>query len=283
MPALIHLVIQAFGLMVLLSLLLALMGCAPSLVTTPTSSTRLYPAVTLTVVDMQTLIAPTLPASRLALTVAAGASPSQDFLQPVKTRAYPPDPTLNLIPQPPTCYPQGASGWICLGRVDNLSPRAARDVVLLARLLAQNGQEVAVQRVTLEQQRIDGQGFAPYRVQWSGAERSPEELHQAPLAWLVVESAQVERQPGPSLAVSDERAFFKDGRYNLSALVRNTGRRAVRASASATLLNVRNEVVGYRIKERPEALQVEESWQLELEIIPQVGDNIYHVLQVHGR
>lgn len=139
MPAFIHLIIQAFGLLVLFSLLLALMGCTPSLVTTPTSSTRLYPPVTLTVVDMQTLVAPTLPASRLALTASAHGAPAWDFLHPIRTKSYSPYPSCNLIAHPPTCYPQGSSAWVCLGRVENPSPYAVRDVVLLARLLARDG------------------------------------------------------------------------------------------------------------------------------------------------
>jgi len=288
MPAFIQLFFQAFSLLLLLGLLLALMGCTPSLVTTPTSSTRLYPSVTLTVVDMQTLIAPTLPAPNMALTAAARTWPAWDFLHPVRTKPYPSSSSLNLYPHPPTCYPQGAAGWVCLGRVENKSPYAARDVVLLAHLLAADGREVAAQRVMVEQRRIESQGFAPYRVQWGSAERAAAQipLHQPPLAWLSVEFAQVERLPAPSLAILEERAALQeDKRYSLSATIRNTSRQAVQVSASATLFNARDEVVGYRIKERLEALQVEESWQMEVEIIPQVGEknSFYHVLQVQGR
>jgi len=285
MPAFAHLLIQAFGLLLLLSLFLLLLGCTPSLVATPTGSTRLYPPVTLTVVNMQTLIAATPHASSLAAdTARLGLSLS----------AHPPSPSPQAHPelhiQAPTCYPQGSMGWACLGQVSSSAPYALRDVVLLAEYPAPGGAWVAAQRVALEQERIPGGGFAPYRVHWTGQESSispaPSSL-LPPVFRLSIASATRDERPSSPLAVVKESATWRaDGRYHLVAQVRNDGLIPFQQiSASATLFNGRHEVVGFRLKEASQPLVVGGTWKLELDIIPQVEQKgeLYHILQVQGR
>ncbi|MBC7814222.1 MAG: DUF3426 domain-containing protein [Burkholderiales bacterium] len=166
----------------------------------------------------------------------------------------------------PECYETPASGILCLGSVENTSDQPVERVTVFVQLLRPNGMVLAEQTTTLEQAIIPAGASAPYRALFDA------EWEHFARAAVMLRSADTARQADVrfiALLIEDERAEIVNGRYVVTATLRNPGpNNADAPRVVLTLYDANGNISGYRVFEAEEALMAGESLSVRVEVTP---------------
>lgn len=166
----------------------------------------------------------------------------------------------------PDCYETPASGILCLGSVENTSDQPVERVTVFVQLLRPNGMVLAEQTTTLEQTIIPAGASAPYRALFDA------DWEHFARAAILLRSADTARQVDErfvALLVEEESAEIVNGRYVVSATLRNPGPdNADAPRVVVTLYDTDGSVAGYRVFEAEAVLLAGESLPVRVEVMP---------------
>lgn len=183
-----------------------------------------------------------------------------------------------LLLFPPVCYETPTNSIVCLGRVQNNLRQPVGRVSVWVTVFGRNGQILAQGETGLEQTAIPPGQNAPYRAlfqadwrDYAGATaslRSAESIHTTLVA----------------PAVEQERGSWSDGRYVVSAELRNTTPQPMQlARAIVTLYNRAGQVAGYRVVPINRVIAAGEIVPLSSEIVPLSSDrDVTHSLYIEA-
>jgi hypothetical protein len=165
-------------------------------------------------------------------------------------------------------------GYSCLGRVWNYGISTVQDVTLRVRMRDQD--EILTRYYSLEQRMILPGTFAPFRIVFADGQLDAIEG--------VAALSYAERTPVP-LTIVDERGMYNaNGRYVITTSIRNdSGYPLGQIRTVATVVDEWDRVVGYRIQERNQVLQVGENVVFRIEMNAQVGEINHHYLHAEGQ
>jgi hypothetical protein len=263
-------------LLFLCSVLLILVGCTVIPTRTATVSSSPHPSMTLAIVPFTTE-APQALNTRPIMTMPINIL-SEQITHRYTSTAPPPEPS--AYAEVPSCFGRANGGYSCLGRVWNRGDDAIGAVLVNVQLLDNNNNILAEQNITLEQNIIPIDTFAPYRVLFE-----PNNDKKITISPTVIQSPPTQSSL-TLLTIADARGqLMASGRYRLTATIENDLTEAVNnIRFFATLMNPQRQVIGYRIYEVEGTLQADERRAVGFEVIPQVvTDDLSHVLHVEGR
>jgi hypothetical protein len=168
---------------------------------------------------------------------------------------------------------------ICLGLVENPLPYAVHRVTIRVRVHLANGMGVLEQLTALQQRLLPAESSAPYYVSL------PVETTAVVGVDAAVIHAEISAEPLPSLTVEEESYQFRDGRYQLNAVLYNPGPTAVsHVRANVTLLDADGGVAGYRIAYLAERLPAHGRIPIHIEVTPQGGwEHLTPILYVEAQ
>jgi hypothetical protein len=254
-------------LLLICTIILLLVGCSVIPTRTPVPSSTPLLNITLTVLPSNGT-----PQPRSTRPFATPRAYSDGFLMPPGIASSPP-PEKRLHAEAPTCT-SSPGGYSCLGRVWNYGTVDVHDVTLRVQL--RDGDSTLEQLLTPEQRLIPAGGFAPYRLMFRAGQLQP-----------VIESA-AHSNPAPDLVpltVIDERGIHnQDGQYIITTRLRNDSSTPVHLiRLIATVVDGGDHVVGYRVFEQLQQVNVGDNMMFRLEIVPQVGEIVGHILHAEGQ
>ncbi|MBI5666380.1 MAG: LysM peptidoglycan-binding domain-containing protein [Chloroflexi bacterium] len=175
-----------------------------------------------------------------------------------------PTPTPLPLPLfPPTCYDLPTNRIVCLGRVENPLRQPIGRVTVWVTLVDRDGLRLAEADAGVEQSVIPAGQSAPYRL-----------LLQADWrdfggATAALRSAEPAKTASVYPAIEDERGLWVNGRYSLSARLRNPSAQAMRLERAVLTLNNRaGQITGYRVVPLRRILNAGETWLFTTDIQP---------------
>lgn len=186
---------------------------------------------------------------------------------------------LPLLLFPPTCYETPTNTIICLGRVQNNLRQSAGRVSVWVTVFGRNGQILAQGETGIEQAAIPPGQNAPYRAlfqaDWRDYAGATAALRSAEMIGAVQLTAP---------AIEQERGSWTDGRYMVSADLRDTTAQPMRiVRAIVTLYNRSGQVTGYRVVPINQVISAGESLPLSVEIVPLSADrSVMHTLYIEA-
>lgn len=212
--------------------------------------------------------------------------PGQTLIVPVTGEAAPipaatSTPPALALPDP-ACYETPVGTLLCLGAVENSLDFPLENVSVAVELFDKDNSPLAAVDSDIEQAVILPGSLAPYRAVFSL------EAEQAALAHarLLRASAAVDlSERFVDLEATDEAMTLVDGRYVVSATLRNPGPdAALSVRAVVTLTDALGQVVGYRLSQVAARLDAGASLPIRLEIVTQrVAPEIDYRLYVEAR
>ncbi len=179
---------------------------------------------------------------------------------------------------PPTCYSTPTDTLVCLGAVHNHLPQAVTRLTVRVTLLSAGGRPLAEVDTGVEQAFILPGQAATYRAlfqvgEYGGVAATLRSADTAVNAAVVT----------PELEA--ERGEWRNGRYILSATLRNTTTGPLLLQrAVATLYNRAGQITGYRVVPLDHTLAAGQSQPFTLDILPYGSDrDIRHTLYVEAQ
>lgn len=251
------------------SILLLLAGCVllpkKADIIIPTAS---QPILSFTVTPFSTIDLQNPP---LSLSLEYVFTPNQQRSQ----RQVSPPSDDDFYTEKPSCFPSPDGGYSCLGRVWNNRQQDSGSI-----LLSINLENQVIQAFSTEQRLIPSQSFAPYRA------IIPANNSDSGNFFAEIERILPSARDYRKLQILNSRGQMSStGRYRLVTTIRNdVGERLENVQLFASLVDDEQRVIGYRIYEVGDNLEIEEERVIELEIIPQVlPRTVHHELHAEGR
>lgn len=168
----------------------------------------------------------------------------------------------------PTCYETPINRVLCLGAVENTLDHPIEQVKLVVQILRADGSVIADQTVEVEQSRIPAGLSAPYRADFD-----------VTVGDVAASAAQLQRADAAApddrryidVVVEDQDVKLENGRYVITAVLRNPGPESARAiRLVATVRDAGGQVIGYRVAALAGDLGSGETTPARVEIVPQV-------------
>lgn len=245
-------------------------GCGDDIHNRPTSSPTDLPPLTL-IVRTPAKVPPT--SVGLPTSIAITHSPP-----PTNPTSLAP-PTVRV--SAPICYAETNDSILCLGSVRNIGAQAIGTIVLEVVIYLDDGEQMAMKRVTLPQMVIAPDGSAPYRALFSHATVGIDRFGGV--------SANVLRAEPADAALLDYLVFedvdgtISDGVYRVTATLRNIGDAELDAvRVVVTVYDEGRRVLGFRAIELPHVAP-DEPRIIALNVMPQVGGaNLSHALHAEA-
>lgn len=170
---------------------------------------------------------------------------------------------LNILP--PDCYTLPTEALLCLGRVTNDQTYPLSRIAVRVEAYRADGALIASQTAALEQRVLNPGESAPYRVLFEDELPDLGYLNVRPYS---ADPAVIDATTG--LAIHNAESWEQDGRYRVSAVVKNmTTRRLERVRVVIVVYTVDKKVAGYRVIDL-DALDVDEGRPIQAEIFPQL-------------
>ena len=240
----------------LLAVIVALVACRPPRNPTPTLSSTLFPAVTLTTYQPQ-FVTRASPDSLPAATILP-ASPRFDQIRI----------------SPPRCYALGSRQVTCLGYLSNQTDGNVSDITLQARYMDAAGTLQGQELFTLEQRSVGRDEVAAYRISVPNARLETNVLE------IKAAAARLSAQPSLALGMTNMQGNYHldDNRYLFTAQLENaTAFDAKDARLIITLENDEGAIIGYRAADLPEKIPSGAKLPIQLSIVPlEATANIRH-------
>ncbi|TVR19473.1 MAG: hypothetical protein EA396_12445 [Anaerolineaceae bacterium] len=170
---------------------------------------------------------------------------------------------------------------LCLGSVSNTGDQAVGLIVLQVVVYMDDGQQMAVKRVTLPQTVIAPDSSAPYRALFSRASVEIDRFGGVAVSVLSAEPADAALLA--DLTFEDVRGEISDGLYRVTGAIRNTGADDLDAvRVVVTVYDEGRRVMGFRAIEIPHVAP-DEARIIALNVMPQVGGvNLSHSLHAEA-
>jgi murein DD-endopeptidase MepM/ murein hydrolase activator NlpD len=186
-----------------------------------------------------------------------------------------------LTLQAPSCFPSQVGGMMCLGEVQNTLNIPLERVAIAVQMLAADGTPIQEVVAIVEQRIIPIGGTAPYRAQLNANQNDV----RLDTVLLSADEAQRVEQRFIVLQVLDEQVVYEQGRYIISARVRNPDVvNALAVRATLTILGANGRVLGYRVAQVRDVIAPGEDAPLQMDVIPQVADDAAtHTLYVEAQ
>jgi LysM repeat protein len=169
----------------------------------------------------------------------------------------------------PTCYPLRTGSLLCLGRVDNRLDQPVEQVRVWVQLLDRDGNILAAQVASVDQQLIPIGMSAPYRVQFN----TDPGAYAGVVATLV--SAQAAGQTldrFATLVIATDSSAIADEQYVVTAtLVNPSPHPADSIRVVVTLFDDMQRVIGYRVVQLEGSLAGGEQRSVQIAVTPQLA------------
>lgn len=193
---------------------------------------------------------------------------------PIRPTATP----LPLPVFPPACYEMPTNRVVCLGRVQNHLQQPVGRVSVRVTLIGKDGGWLAEGEAGIEQSVIPPGQSAPYRILFQA------DWRDYAGAMVALRSAELIGTTFVSPTVEDERGQWANGRYSLTALIRNSSPQAMRLHrALITLYNSAGQITGYRVVQLNHVLPAGETLPLSAEVPPLTADrDLTHTLYIEA-
>lgn len=197
------------------------------------------------------------------LSLAASPQPGQLILIPPAS-----DPALLL--RPPVCYETPADSLLCLGGIENTYAYPVEQAAVVVQVRLRDGTLLTSEVTEIEQLVILPGATAPYRVLFDVSAR---DLLEATALLVRAHPARDVARRFVTLTVENERSQLADGRYVVTATVRNPGPDTARAvRVIVTLYDGEGSIIGYRVVRARSLLRPGGSLPIRVEILPQMND-----------
>lgn len=189
----------------------------------------------------------------------------------------------------PICYLATQETSVCMGRIWNESDSSVGDTAVNVSLQAQNADVLLSNTFLTPQRRLEPDNFVPYHTIFSlsaGGTESDFELNFAEFTATAELTTLLDPKPDTQvLSVQESRGILTpNGRYNLTATILNDTSYAIKnLRLVITLDDIEWGIVGYRVHEVGEALEMGAEKSIQLSIIPyRLPDRIAHHIHVEG-